>query len=38
MQLTGPGLYRVRLYANGELVAHRGFSVQADVTGSGRAV
>ena len=31
MPLSAPGLYWVRLYANDDMVAHRGFAVSQDV-------
>jgi hypothetical protein len=31
MKLTASGLYWVRLYADDEMIAHRGFAVQEDV-------
>jgi hypothetical protein len=30
MMLSAPGLYWVRLYANDEIIAHRGFAVGQD--------
>ena len=33
LTISGPGLFRVRLYANGDMIVHRGFVVVAEPGG-----